>query len=237
MDVLPSSGVCRQSDSVVSTAKEAAGPEGTGAIAPLAPGATSLEVRLNIASALSWLLTWFGPTTVVAINPDSGSISGKWLGQTTLEEVTRWADEINRRGSNLYFCPNLPKPGLAKKPSDGEISEIRAIYADIDAKDGRSMDEAREAIFKLPHPTHVIMTGGGYQPIWILSEPLPTTVETIAWARARGKSIAAYAGGDAVDDISRILRLPFTVNYPNAKKCAAGRVECLSGLLRIGNAS
>jgi hypothetical protein len=39
--------------------------------------------------------------------------------------------------------------------------------------------------------------------------------------------------GDACWDIDRLLRLPGTVNYPNGKKRAAGRIPDLAALIRV----
>lgn len=109
---------------------------------------------------------------------------------------------------------------------------LRTCYADIDTKNGRSMAGAFAAIstVKLP-PDLVLLTGGGFQPLWLFKQPLPNTEVNASRVEALGAQIAELTGGDAVANVDRILRLPFTVNYPNQKKRSAGRVACLSGVV------
>ena len=70
----------------------------------------------------------------------------------------------------------------------------------------------------------------------VAAEPLPATPENIARAEAAGTKIAALVAGDAVQNIDRILRLPFTINHPNAKKHATGRVPTPAGAIDTGGA-
>ena len=80
-------------------------------------------------------------------------------------------------------------------------------------------------------PSFVIMTGGGYQPLWLLDHPLQATDEVVRRAEAIGKRIAELTSSDPVQNVDRILRLPFTRNYPNARKRAEGRTACNSDVL------
>jgi hypothetical protein len=179
------------------------------------------------------VLHFFGPTTLVAIRPDVGGAHGFWLDDATLPQASEWAAEQNRAGNNLYFTGNQPRTGMNKKPAKSDIVTLRAIGADVDAKDGRTMDEALAAIHALPlRPSLVIMSGGGWQPFWFLAAPIEATTEAVRRAEAIGKRVAELTGGDAVQDVSRIFRLPFTVNWPNAKKWAARRVPTPS-LLKV----
>ena len=77
------------------------------------------------------------------------------------------------------------------------------------------------------------MTGGGFQPIWLVAKPVPVSDDVIKLAQILGRRIADFGGGDAIHDLGRILRLPFTRNHPNDKKQRDGRVECLAGLLHL----
>ncbi len=136
---------------------------------------------------------------------------------------------------NMYFTANQPRPGCGRKPSKADIAALRCAYADIDAKDDRDMAAAFAAIGAVPlPPTCTIMTGGGFQPLWMLKDPVVVTPEVIRCAEALGGRIADLTGGDRVQNADRILRLPYTTNYPNARKRAAGRVPCPSGLVITG---
>ena len=198
--------------------------------------ATTTVVEDDPKLGLSYVLGVFGSTTLTAIHPDSHQISGCYLDENSRASATVWAQDKNQAGYNLYFAANRPKPGLAKKASKQDIHSITAVYGDIDAKDGRTMEEALSAVLRIqPAPSLIIMSGGGYQPIWMLRKPLLVTPENIRRAEGIGRRIAAEAGGDAVQNIDRILRVPFTRNFPDAKKRAAGREVCLSGIVVMGD--
>ena len=194
----------------------------------------AIEARDDPAAGLAFVLGAVGPTTVVAILPDRGNIQARWLDAGALADASAWAADRSKAGFNLYWTPNLPAAGLAKKPAKADMHWLRALYADVDAKAGRTLGAAHAAILALPMPapSFITATGGGLQPVWVLDPALPATPGAVAQAEQHGAALAGLCGGDAVQNVDRILRLPFTVNYPDARKREAGRVPCPSGLVR-----
>lgn len=193
-----------------------------------------LDARHDVEEGLRWVLENIGPTTIVAITPDDPP-KGRYLDQSSFPDVAIWARTANDVGENLYWHVNEPRPGLAKKALKAEIVAIRAVaFLDVDAKDGRTIEQALAAIdaLPLPPPSVIIASGGGYQPIWLWDRPIPASPEATARVEALGKRLEQMTGSDAVSNIDRILRLPFTRNYPNAKKRAAGREVSVAGLLQ-----
>jgi hypothetical protein len=190
------------------------------------------------ARGVHFIAETLGSTILVALYPDGGPVVGCYVDSNDTAAAEEWAVRMNAVGRNIYYHGNCPTPGLNKKVNKADIVSIRSVYADVDAKDGRTMDQALDAVRSLPlTPTFIVMTGGGYQPVWVLSDPLPPTDENIRRVEMLGKRIAGMLGGDDVQNIDRILRLPFTVNYPSAGKRAAGRDECLSGIVAEGATS
>ncbi len=177
---------------------------------------------------------------LVAIDPETGSVSGitRETGHSDLAGFV--GEHLGRR--NLYFSANEPRadaPDAKLKKSD--IGTIRAVFADLDAKDGDFV-EARARRFEqhdqLRHvdvsaPSFVIDSGGGLQLFWLLPEGLPATPENIAHAESQGAGLAAALGGDAVQNIDRVMRLPGTINLPNAAKRARHRVPAPARLLHF----
>src|SRR5262249_37557707 len=103
---------------------------------------------------------------------------------------------------------------------------------DVDAKGGRALDACWTTIQALPlQPSFIVMTGGGFQFGYLLAEPLPPPPENKDWARAVNKELQRRTGGDAVSDISRVFRLPFTTNWPNESKRREGRLSTPAGLV------
>ena len=73
----------------------------------------------TLPKGVEWILREFGPTTLVAIHPDSGAMRGFWLDETCVDRATRWAAERNGAGFNIYFTANLPRHGLREKADEG----------------------------------------------------------------------------------------------------------------------
>jgi hypothetical protein len=191
----------------------------------------ALAIELTLQPSVKFLLRHLGPTTLSAIHPDTGKISFRWI-QDADAAVLQWITQHNLSGRNIYFSANQPQQGLTKKAKKTEIEGYRAVCADIDAKDGRGMADCLAIIAALPlKPSFVVMTGGGYQAVWRLQSALPAASDIMRRVEAIGRAIVAASGSDQVWNVDRILRLPGTINHPNARKRAAGRTRCLAQLL------
>jgi hypothetical protein len=199
-------------------------------VPPLLP---QIDAVANPARAVDFMLQYFGPTTIVAIQPGTGRTDAIWLYEGAKDQVSGWIEERNQVGYNIYFHPNKPKSGLKKKAKKEDIELIRALWADLDCyKGSQTMVSAWAAITALPRqPTIIIASGGGFHPYWLLREALPATAENVAQVEALGLRIATLINGDAVQNADRIMRMPFTTNYPDAKKRAVGRTVCPSGFV------
>src|SRR5262249_13395804 len=80
----------------------------------------------------------------------------------------------------------------------------------------------------------------GIQALWKLSTriPLNGSPDQVAEIEERTKALTLRLGGTAgTQNVDRILRLPGTINLPNAKKRNAGRVECPARLIEFNGAS
>ena len=163
---------------------------------------------------------------LVAIWPD-GPIYGHWFGSDA-SAAAEWAKATNETGYNIYWTVNTSTP-VTTKPSKADIVAARFIHVDIDPpKDGSQWDADVALAALLPlGPTTVIASGGGLQALWRLDAPLdPMTAEAL------NRGVIARVGGDpACWNMDRLLRVPGTVNYPDARKVARGRVPALATTL------
>ncbi len=122
---------------------------------------------------------------------------------------------------------------LDKKGSKEDVRDAVAFWVDIDPKEGEDPATARAAAiarleaFEL-RPSVIVDSGNGVQGIWLLRDgpyiggDIPTAKEVERF----NKYLEEQFGGDHCHNCDRILRLPFTINWPNAKKRAAGRRLC-----------
>jgi hypothetical protein len=167
------------------------------------------------------------------------------------EKARRWIDA--RQGkTNLYVSVNRARKEAPsdKRLSGKDIATIRAIVADIDIpKKGDSTGEHfRELRAKLLNdvvpklaklecpPSLIVDSGGGVQLWWRLEEAV--SAEYAALVNGIGRTINAQIAKafpefklDTVTDLPRVMRLPGTINIPNERKRAEGRMAAPTTVL------
>lgn len=136
---------------------------------------------------------------------------------TTAPEIEAFANKYGQKGSDysVFF-------GVAKRArADGKknaVGLVTALWADVDTlKDGVEIAALYKLLAQLPEhlqPSAVVESGGGLHLYWFLDEA------TASHAEIEEANIALrdMVGGDAVQDVSRVLRLPDTFNNKRAKK-------------------
>ena len=147
----------------------------------------------------------------------------------------KMADWINGHieQHNLYFSVGEPKPGRPTRSwRSPDIARIRALFADLDPEGGAEEFDSERARIRLRveelqrgplPPSFVIDSGGGMQVFWKLDEPIEADAASQDRVENIGRAIAHALKADAVQNIDRIMRLPGTTNFPNAKKRRKGR--------------
>lgn len=175
---------------------------------------------------------------LVAIHPNSGHVTGRLFGPGRWEDMQKWVDAHETH--NLYFTVNEPTPDAPNtKLRKDHITNIRAVFADVDPDKGADFDAERARLHALADrvqssssapASYVVDSGGGVQFFWRLECDVPAQDFT-TWAEDQGRGMAHAVGGDAVHNIDRIMRLPGTTNYPTPRKRALGRVSCPTVLL------
>lgn len=168
---------------------------------------------------------------LTAIDPRGGSVTARWFGANAVG-ATDWAAQHNSDGKNIYWSPNVVRQGLNKKARKSDIVAGRYAHVDIDPpKEGGAFDWVSvlaDLDSAICPPSFVINSGNGLQAFWRLHEAAsePGEIERI------NRAIAVHLGGDHCHNIDRLMRLPGTVNLPNAKKVALGRVPVMASVVR-----
>ena len=206
---------------------------------------------------LPFLLGWSegGPWWPTAIPREGGGTFTATF--TDPAKVTEWVDA--RRGAdNLYFHVNDLSPNTRKKGDKGDVTRIRGFHVDIDARapeggwpqsepsperlaalrDHCASEHARIIRLVLdgagwpaniPRPTAAVDSGGGCQCFFRLHDDEVVAPDA---AEALNKMLAVMLDGDVtVVDVSRIMRLPGTMNLPGKKKRWRGRVDTATRLV------
>lgn len=169
----------------------------------------------DAAVALEALAITFGgrPWQVTAIDPATGAEASATFAPDDRQGVTAWLAE--HAAWNIYFGHAERKPGATQRRKV-DIAAVHWLHVDIDPRPGEPLDAERERIRALletppegiPKPSLVFDSGRGFVASWQLAEPL----RDLAAAEAANRWLAEQLGGDKCHDVSRILRLPGTVN-------------------------
>jgi virulence-associated protein E/DNA primase RepB-like protein len=163
-----------------------------------------------------------GPWHLVSIVPD-GPLSARTFNPEQLVELCEFIEARQER-ENLYVHVNPIREGVSNaKASKGDIAHAAWVHIDID----EVAAAPRLAEFAIP-PTAVVFSGGGYNAYWKLADPevdLERAESVNRWL------VGKLVGDPAATDVSRILRLPGTVNLPTKKKRERGRTPASAYLV------
>jgi hypothetical protein len=203
-----------------------------------APADVAVEFLQHLRPGSPWVLT--------AIVPDGDTDT---VTVETAEAVEAFVNENNGK-RNLYYTVNRLRRAMNKKAAKVDIAAIEYALADLDpnsdetseAAKARYLQQLTDETFE-PKPTAIIDSGNGIQCLWRLAEAIilgdliegkfsPEDQAKIDDVEARIKALMLRLGGKAgTQNIDRILRLPGTINLPNAAKLKAGRMPCPTRLI------
>lgn len=194
-----------------------------------------------------------GPWLPIAIDPEKPKNSRGAIRARLCRQIEDAADFIRNNNGicNLYYPLNRVREGVTQKPTKLDIEVIEYLHADLDPRKGESPAAAKARYLanlnRYPRwPSAIIDSGNGIQARWRLDQPIPLEVEVVGGKRqftpgslerskdAEERSKAIMLALDSVagtQNIDRILRLPGTVNIPDATKLRDGRVKCPTHLI------
>jgi hypothetical protein len=187
-----------------------------------------------------------GPWCLAAIHPDQRDkktfLKAKVFWPADGEAALRsWLEE--HKDHNLYFTANLAKADAkgSMRPTREDLVGLVCLHADIDPRVGEDLASEQTRIRELltqprpkdlPPPTVIVATGGGFQALWRLREVVPIKDGAHADDLSRyNLQIRNLLEGDSAQDVSRILRLPGTVNWPSKLKLKKGRVPAVATIV------
>ena len=169
-----------------------------------------------------------GPWVLTAIPVEGGRTATETFFDASA--AAGWAEAQNALPRNVYWTVNRVRGSIDKKPKKEDIEEALFLYVDVDPRPGEDVAVERARIRKLledfqPAPSIVVDSGGGFQSLWRLDEPLfiGGTAERWIDAEAYNRQLEADLGGDHCHNVDRILRVAGTVNWPDGKKLKKGR--------------
>lgn len=143
-------------------------------------------------------------------------------------------------GWNVYYSANEVRPDLGdRRAKKADIQSVRMVVADLDpskdvvltpeilARERERLEAVRESVACEDECFYsfAVDSGGGIQLGWLLNEKLPTShFADLAENQTRG--ILRHLGAEeSTADVTRLCRLPGTLNFPTAAKRRQGRNE------------
>lgn len=126
----------------------------------------------------------------------------------------------NSRELNVYMgvCLRREQWPQGGRGTEALALSTNAVWVDLDFKDGnhkgRTVDPeaARKMLAEFPKkPSIIVKSGGGIHVYWLLKEA--AVGAELHTAKKVNRALNKYFGGDPVQDMARILRLPDTANY------------------------
>jgi hypothetical protein len=170
-----------------------------------------------------------GPWVLTAIVPDGPTTT---ITALDAKAVDAFVAKYNGK-RNIYYSVNPTKRPMTKKAKKEDIKWAEYVPADLDPDDDETPAAAKARYLAAikrckPKPTAIVDSGNGLNVLCKLKEPSRdlATVEAASLALT-----LALGGPPGTQNIDRILRLPGTINLPNAKKRRVGRVKGPSKLL------
>lgn len=193
-------------------------------------------MQANYPKSLDFLRRWGAPWVLTAIEVDRKGIETKTFRRE--EDVLAWLNKQGNLKRNLYFHVNSVTRDLDKKAERTDIKSLDWLHIDIDPRIGEDITEERARALRalrnppegVPPPTVIVYSGGGYQGYWKLRKPLPIggNLEKAEDAKRYNLQIEILFQADSCHNIDRIMRLPGTINWPNAQKRKKGQESALA---------
>lgn len=173
------------------------------------------------------LLRPAGPHLLTAIPVGGGHLVTKLF--PTTEGVVEWAQATNT-GHGIYYHVAIPKDGVSQRLSKDKVGAVDHLWVDVDPPGGGTREAILDRLTSLQPslpalPNYVVDSGGGFQALWKLSAPV---TDLVSVERATRFLVDAFRGDRQAWNVDRLLRLPGTINYPNARKAKQGREPCLT---------
>lgn len=191
------------------------------------------EFRLDVAVEFLWAYYPKGMRTVLNWQlPD-----GKWCGEgVDIDDKAELRAFLKRHAdANLYFTVNEAQTKRDGKPvvkvSKADIKSVLYAHLDLDPPENLAplvmsnpafakwKRETEDMLCALEPAPIVLDSGGGFQALW----PVVPGVTADQIEELNHRIALHFTGEGKTHNVDRVLRIPGTINWPNAKKRKAGR--------------
>lgn len=199
-----------------------------------------VKTDAELVNAVDFLASWPGDHIhLTAIDPNTGKILGHSFDKTDNGKAValKAMERATANGRGLYFNGNGLSVALntrtKPKANETEVNALHCFHVDADV-DKSITDPAAFEIAKAdllervkaqsPPPSVIIDSGNGFGVFWLLREPMRVIdANRDLFKRINIALRDAIGEADSCQNLDRVMRVPFTVNFPNAAKRKRGR--------------
>lgn len=196
-----------------------------------------------------------GPVTVVMIPAEGDGGRGQTFDTSKPAAVVAMRSFIRSYEKfpfQVFWLPNQAAPDCGHEiPNHNDIKEVRGVVLDFDPDKLQPLEEERLRLrevldnmlgTEICTPYAAVDSGGGMQMVFRLTKPVHIPLdaydEWVAKYEALVKALARSFGADTKTwRVNNLFRVPYTNNWPNASKKAAGRERTVSGVWHQGGPS
>lgn len=166
----------------------------------------------------------------------------------------KFLEKYGAEGRNLYFNCNdlsvvlskskrIAPDGTTKivyKAGEAEVARVNMLFTDVDPPDGTTQADlpaARAALLARakayqPAPIIIIGSGNGLGLFWTLDKSIKATPANLLELKGYNKKLIDDLEGDpACVNLDHVMRIPYTINMPGARKRKLGRVPVMATLI------
>lgn len=195
----------------------------------MAPNADTIAHALAMFCPIGHLL-------LVAIDPTrtNNNVTGRTFRMPDeLDAATDWTVKHNTSGHNTYWTPNEARV-MHTKSGKRDMVRARYFWADCDPDVFRhkGYEAARAHLLEHTLPqlrataSIVVDSGHGLQAFWLVTDGAAlTSVQEQQRFEGLNARLGALFGSSGTHNVDRVMRVPGTVNYPNASKISKGYPE------------
>lgn len=203
-------------------------------------------MSMNVDEARSWLEIFYGDTPGFINICSTLNWAGKTFSPGSIEEALAYICQLDAQGAEGIYARattlrTMPESG---RGGDDLSFYLPGLWADIDiAGPGHktkqvlppTVADAMKIISEsgLPQPSHWVHSGGGLYPWWLLRTPVEIDdVETFRTLSAGWQKVIEASAvklgfhyGSGIGDLSRVLRVPGTINRKEGLQRPCGGLE------------
>ena len=211
---------------------------------------STTSTAVNPGAAVSFLESLPGLVAdLTAIHPTTNKIVGKTFNvkRNTDDRAAclKFIGDATAKGYGLYFNINSLRTPLGPqhpKANESEVDKLNAFHVDADVDkditDPAAFAAAKSELLRAIEgmnrpPTIIVDSGNGYGLFWLLRKPVRVTAANLDTLKGVNIALrdAVPGAADACQNLDRVMRLPFTMNRPNAAKIKRGRVAVPTDLI------